>query len=389
MTSEEGSHVVGENVFQVGIRLQCCVLRIDDLQQSCKVDITAFYHYRRDADANRTHSPNSKINGPRIRRLRDSKAWRPRVNFLNVLDQTVLLEDTLFEDTSTGTRFGVLNWVVVLDEKLELQRFPFDRQIFTVTSEWIDAELVPWDSNELPPSTFPESDETVEIVSISESALWKLCRGKVESEFLSNDGQSRLEIELFMERYSSYYIWNFVVVLFTLVVAAPTDIVISLDDVQDRFAFIVALVLTAVAFKFVTSTMVPKTAYLTYLDKYTLVAYGFLISILFKDYLLAHLYQRGHLSVDSRDNGDTIYTIAYVAVWLLLNAVLFIGAFTGAFRESWEQKEESNLPGDESFLTKESIQFTTTSSSHGDDFGVDRSQDGNGVSRTNAVEDHF
>lgn len=38
--------------------------------------------------------------------LGDPDAWRPHVNFFNILDQTVLMEDTLFEDVSTGTRFG-------------------------------------------------------------------------------------------------------------------------------------------------------------------------------------------------------------------------------------------------------------------------------------------
>ena len=73
------------------------------------------------------------------------------------------------------------------------------------------------------------------------------------------------------------YIYNFVLVLFTLVLICPAAIVISFEDVQDRFAYVVALMLTAVAFKFITSTMVPKTAYLTYLDCYNLTCYAFMV----------------------------------------------------------------------------------------------------------------
>ena len=32
----------------------------------------------------------------------------------------------------------------MLDERLELQRFPFDRQMFRVSAEFINAKLVEW-----------------------------------------------------------------------------------------------------------------------------------------------------------------------------------------------------------------------------------------------------
>merc|ERR1712125_264475 len=70
------------------------------------------------------------------------------------------------------------------------------------------------------------------------------------------------------ERCSSYYIWNIVFVYFLIIFAHAGMIAYPYNET--RFDFAMTLALTTVAFKFVTSTLVPKVSYLTYLDRYML-----------------------------------------------------------------------------------------------------------------------
>ena len=59
--------------------------------------------------------------------------------------------------------------------------------------------------------------------------------------------------------------------------------VINRDDVADRLSVSVTLMLAAVAFRFVVSTMLPKVSYLTIMDYYLLIGFVALIILIFEN----------------------------------------------------------------------------------------------------------
>ena len=52
---------------------------------------------------------------------------------------------------------------------------------------------------------------------------------------------------------------------------------LSYDEIADRLSVTVTLMLAAVAFMFIVSTMLPKVSYLTIMDYYILVGFGLLM----------------------------------------------------------------------------------------------------------------
>ena len=77
-----------------------------------------------------------------------------------------------------------------------------------------------------------------------------------------------LRFVLCVHRRPGYYIVNIVMPTGLIVLLTGAQFQIAAEDVADRLSVSVTLLLTAVAFKLVTSTMTPAVAYLTLLDRY-------------------------------------------------------------------------------------------------------------------------
>ena len=119
--------------------------------------------------------------------------------------------------------------------------------------------------------------------------------------------------------------WN-IVFVYSLIVAAQGGLVVF-PYAQERFEFSITLALTTVAFQFVTRDLVPKTAYLTILDKYTLVGLGFIAARFIAD--LAMQIDPSALPADGRScpaapegelnicSIDLIITLTLLALWTL------------------------------------------------------------------------
>ena len=73
------------------------------------------------------------------------------------------------------------------------------------------------------------------------------------------------------------------------------------DDLTDRFGFVVTLLLTSVALQFVVSTQLPKLPYLTLLDEYVVLSFSFLFMIMLMMAIIP--------AVGNDDNVDLVDTI--------------------------------------------------------------------------------
>ena len=86
-----------------------------------------------------------------------------------------------------------------------------------------------------------------------------------------------LSIRLRVNRLPAYYFGNIIFPNFLIVAGCFSAFVIPREDIADRLSVTVTLMLAAVAFRFIVSTMLPKVSYLTIMDYYLLVGFVALI----------------------------------------------------------------------------------------------------------------
>jgi hypothetical protein len=141
---------------------------------------------------------------------------------------------------------------------------------------------------------------------------------------------------------------------YLIVLAASVGCAIPLDSVADRFALDSTLILTVVAFKFVTSEMTPKTPYMTRMDQFMLTGVLVLMLVLVKDFVVAMLARemedQGDIDPNNRSfwfdtlEADTVevdnaFSIGLATAWTLFVILIVVGGkFDNSFlRPAWKE----------------------------------------------------
>ena len=84
---------------------------------------------------------------------------------------------------------------------------------------------------------------------------------------------------LYAKRNSAYYVLNIFFVLAILSGFAFFVFLVEAEDVANRVNLVLTLMLTQVAFKFVTAGIVPRVGYSTHLDTYSFISIFFLVLV--------------------------------------------------------------------------------------------------------------
>ena len=151
-------------------------------------------------------------------------------------------------------------------EKLELHSFPFDKQRF----QFIIQSKIEDDKIEL---IFESNSRSLTILNNSITE-WNICpyffhlrgfNGNFPNILLSLEGV----------RIYKYYIWNLLLINSLIQFISLSSISINYKLPEERLNIGVVLLLTNIAFKLSNNMELPNTSYLTYIDKYQLVAFLF------------------------------------------------------------------------------------------------------------------
>merc|ERR1712151_1146994 len=92
-----------------------------------------------------------------------------------------------------------------------------------------------------------------------------------------------MNVTMDVQRRPVYYMWNVVVPLLSFVLMAFTTHFVPCTEVADRLSLSLTLVLTAAAYKFVVSGMLPAIGYSTMLDTYVTGCSFFLFVIVIEN----------------------------------------------------------------------------------------------------------
>ena len=99
-----------------------------------------------------------------------------------------------------------------------------------------------------------------------------------------------------------------------------TTFIFDVGDLSGRLTVSLTLLLTAVAFKFVVSSSLPQTEYLTYIDRYFLygIVFIFLVAVENAVVMLLTTYYP-----DSALETDRICLYVFAGVWVVTHVVVF------------------------------------------------------------------
>merc|ERR1711879_724891 len=207
-----------------------------------------------------------------------------------------------------------------MGEELELQSFPFDCQDLSCiieerTTTGTKCIFLP----ELRKPKFGSIDPRYSVID-----EWDLETAVLEFGDTSNalsrskSSYSMIVLRLKVKRRWKVFFANIVFLMACISVLGLTSFALNEEDLGDRLNLLITLILTAMAFGFIVTMSLPNVPYLTYLDKYILCQYMFLVLIM------------GETALLDRGNGGISEKADHVVFWCCLgwtvvfNVVFFI-----------------------------------------------------------------
>lgn len=270
-----------------------------------------------------------------------STAWRPRLDFVNNIEELSVSEPT-WKTKACGNLTSMYYSYIVQGtflERFELQSFPLDFQTLQVRS-------ILWNCPQQVTKRVGYGTKTLECArqlafynggsliykeAFIQRDAWRLANKVyiIQEKTLAernDDGiqYASLDITLRMWRSCSFYVYNFVLPIFLMVLLSFVSFVMDCSSLSDRLQVNLTLILTLVAFKYATSQYIPQTSYLTYLDKYIIVSFLYLTLVTGQGVLCSTVVE------ENQDAFNRVSASVFVASWLIVN--LLSGAYLAFVR---------------------------------------------------------
>lgn len=272
---------------------------------------------------------------------------KPKISFFNSPSQEPIYNSTWI-DRKRGVICVYMNSIVKVWAHMDLHRFPYDRQVFDLTMGIYDYNLQQWflEEEKRPNDKFSKPSATL----YSTVTGWRLDKSRCEIK----DKKHRVTARFYVSRNPDYYLYSIVFVTFLIGLFNLVIVAMDQADIAARVSFTLTLMLTTVAFKFVTMGFVPPTAYQTMLDWYTTCSFVFIGVSMVDSVLVTRLAHDSTLSNPEKAAYDTdwYYGVISCSVWTALHvAIVLVTNFEWGY-ESW-QKVRSRVPESTTFVFKD------------------------------------
>jgi len=209
-------------------------------------------------------------------------------------------------------------------EELELQSFPFDCQDLSCiieerTTTGTQCVFLP----ELRKPKFGSIDPRYSVID-----EWDLETAVLEFGDTSNalsrskSSYAMIVLRLKVKRRWKVFFANIVFLMACISLLGLTSFALDESDLGDRLNLLITLILTAVAFGVIVTASLPNVPYLTYLDKYILCQYMFLVFLMGETALLEREDDPDSCCI-TRDGDQVVFILA--SIWtVVFNAGFFI-----------------------------------------------------------------
>jgi hypothetical protein len=174
----------------------------------------------------------------------------PKVSVFNaVSEEPTEPEDITILCGLSGETFVMLTkrYSNVCRERFELEHFPFDTQELTVELRLNDPKT--WDLYNLSVHCVQFKSECLQMTE------WMLLQPRIKRD---SPGTKATKIKLQVSRLAGYYIQNVIMSMFVLTLLGPLSFVMEISDIGSRVGNLLTIILTAVAFKFILASTIPK-----------------------------------------------------------------------------------------------------------------------------------
>jgi hypothetical protein len=156
-----------------------------------------------------------------------------------------------------------------LRSQFDFRRFPFDQQTLV-----IHAESFTWNTDVV---RLVHSDVQSTVDNIFELPEWQVTgvRETLTDVVRARDGSpyARFTLEIDIQRRTGFYLWKVIIPLLTLVTVSWVVFWMSSESLARRAGVSMTGLLTVVAYQFIVSEWLPRIAYLTVMDKLTLLSF--------------------------------------------------------------------------------------------------------------------
>jgi hypothetical protein len=258
--------------------------------------------------------------------------WKPDMTFYN--SEFELMMDPEFYRYK-NIYFKFLNTKVTANEILELQHFPFDRQVLHLKFDSLNSNILPMPNDLLHQLSLglPRHYENIFEV-VNDVTKYTLD----DADIVIDDKTNQCKVNLMVTRKPMFYITNVVCVMFTIVFITISVYGIPVDDYGSKLSITVTALLTAVAFKLVANGFCPPVSYLTLLDKYILISFATLLVIVAENFIVSQM------EYDAAVKLDVAFSIIILLWWVLLHLFIAIGTKLDLFYLSWKDVAKDDTP---------------------------------------------
>jgi len=230
-----------------------------------------------------------RTNEPRkdVRRFRPGQVWSPALEFVNAVEQVNAERDGDLYVSADGRTTQRVRFSHKFSSPFDLRRFPFDRQKLRVV-------VAPFDP------FARDLNLTVDAAHVGqlEEAFvtdWDIHGVSAHGEPIpGGDAKGRRFVfEVSIHRRSTFYIYRVLVPMTLLVMASWSVFWFEPNNLQPQISTGLAILLSFVTFNYAIDFSMPKVAYLTYIDHYTLTSFAFVVAVTFAVAVVHVLLQRG------------------------------------------------------------------------------------------------
>ncbi len=209
------------------------------------------------------------------RRYRPGQVWTPALEFVNAVEQ-VLAEregDIYVDDQGHATQR--VRFSHKFQSQFDLRKFPFDRQTLTVVVAPFDPFARDLDLR--------VDEERVGKLSDASVTDWEVGQvgARIERRPGEIRGDERLLFEVKITRRSTFYVWRVLLPMTLLVMTTWLVFWFDVTILQPQVSTGLAILLSLVTFTYAVDFSLPKVAYLTFIDRYTLSAFSFVLAVIF------------------------------------------------------------------------------------------------------------
>ena len=215
-------------------------------------------------------------------------------------------------------------------EELELQSFPFDCQDLSVIikgnrlSKQQRFVFLP----ELRVSTFGSIDSRYSVLD-----EWDLSNALIEFADDEFKAIPTVILRLKMKRKWKVFVINIVSLLCALCGLGLSAFYLPREQLGERLSLLITLILTSVAFSIVIQDKLPNVAYLTFIDKYILASYFFLIAVVIESVLVSIIDDE-----EWQQDADRLLFWVFLFLWAILMGAAFI-----VYAHKLRQREKKKL----------------------------------------------